>query len=468
MQKFTFALFAIFCFGFASLTRGQEPRAIILFTAENLGPGDLDQDRILLPNLKMLINESARYNSFYSSSARRNVAFHSMYTGQDSGISNIRSEYKTLPTPQEATPFLASELTKLGYLTTFIGTWPYEGDENYSPEKLGFQLFYGQINDDKKQSLRFPKSLNFANELIELNNPDIPRHFTFIPGTDIDKPISYNQFRGTSYAPQILHQATLKFIDQQINDKSKFFLHYAHSGLEPGLNAKQEDYADFLGRIPDIPYSGQKGFSPLYAPRANQLALLQELDRHLGDIIDKLKSNEIFKDTLFIFTSPNTASDAGGRDLEFFNSLGDKRGMRGDYYEAGLLVPFLAHWPKILKAGNINQDLSSQTSIFTSILSVAKNESKPLFLPKTELYWEDQAYLAIRKGSYKLIQKQSLLTPASIQLFDLSSDPKEEKNLAEEKASEVKSLLEAAAARHIAHPSAPSLFDPKVEAPPTE
>ncbi|MDD7985899.1 sulfatase-like hydrolase/transferase [Lentisphaera marina] len=468
MQKITFAFIAIFCFGFFQSARGQEPRAIILFSVENFGPGDLDQNRLLLPNLKQLKEQSARYNSFYSSSSQRSTAALSIYTGQDSGQLPLRYKGESSTALAENTPLLTSELRKLGYQTSFIGTWPYGDDANYSPTKMGFEFFSGQINPDSTQDQRFPKSLLMANELIEIDNPDIPQHHTFAPGTEIDNPQSYKKFRGTSYAPKILQEATIDFIKQKVLDKNKFFMHYAHSGLQPGLNAQKEDYESFLGKIPDIPYSGQKGFLPLYAPRANQLALLQEIDRHLGEIIDLLKKEKLFEETLFIFTSLNAASDAGGRDLSFFNSLQDRKGMRGTYYEGGLIVPFLAHWPKILTPGSSNEDLCTQTSIYTSILSVAKKENKPLFLPKNELYWEDQAYRAIRKDSLKLIQKQSLLTPASIQLFDLSTDPKEEKNIAEEKAEELKALLQAADARHIVHPTSPSLFDPKVETPPAE
>ena len=468
MQKITFAFFAIFCFGFFQSARGQEPRAIILFTVENFGTGDLDQDRILLPNISELKDQSARYTSFYSTSARRQTAFLSMYTGQDSGQLALRHKSKTLPALPEATLTLAGELKKLGYQTNFVGTWPYASDENYTPVKMGFEFFSGQLNQNPSQDHRFPKSILISNELIELENPDIPAHYTFPPGTDIDNPSSYKTFRGKTYAPELLHETTLNFIQKKLEDKNKFFLHYAHTGLQPGLNAKEEDYKNFLGKIPDIPYSGQKGFLPLYAPRANQLALMQEIDRHLGEIVNLLISQKIFEQTLFIFTSPNAISDAGGRDINFFNSLQEQRGMRGTYYEGGLLVPFLAHWPKILTPKSKNEDLSSQASIFNSILSIAKNESKPVFLPKNELYWEDQSYRAIRKGPLKLIQKQSLLTPSSLQLFDLSTDPKEEKNIAEEKAEEVKALLQSADARHTVHPNAPSLFDPKVEAPAAE
>jgi arylsulfatase A len=468
MQKSIFAFFAIFCFGFFQSARGQEPRAIILFSVENFGPGDLDQKRLLLPHINELKKQSARYQSFYTTSTQRSTALLSIYTGQDSGQLPLRHKSLKQTALAENTLFLASELKKIGYQTSFVGQWPFGDDGNYSPTKMGFEFFSGQLLENADQDHRFPKSLLIANEVIELENPDIPIHHTFIPGTAIDDPKSYSSFRGIDYAPSILQDATLNFIKQKLEAEEKFFIHYAHSGLKPGLNASEEDYQKFLGRIPDIPYSGQKGFLPLYAPRANQLALMQELDRHLGEIISLLKSKKIFEQSLIIFTSPNAASDTGGRDLNFFNSLKGKKGTRGSYYEGGLITPFLAHWPKILSPGSINDDICSQTSIFTSILSVAKNENKPLFLPKNELYWEDQAYRAIRKSSLKLIQKQSLLTPSSLQLFDLSNDPLEEKNIAEEKPEELKALLQAAEQRHVTHPSSPSLFDPKVETPPAE
>ena len=106
----------------------------------------------------------------------------------------------------------------------------------------------------------------------------------------------------------------------------------------------------------------------------------------------------------------------------------------------------------------------SQTTLYQSIISVAKkNETKPIFLPNTELYWESEAFRALRKGKYKLIQKKSLLTPSYIQLYDLESDPIEEVNIFDENIDQVKALVELANSKHQVFEEKPSPFDPKVE-----
>ena len=453
-----FAVFALLCCGLISSLSGDAPRVIILFTADNIGPGDLDQERIELPNLKFLQEQSTRFDNYHSSSPLKSSAFYSLYTGIDTGKHAYRDTAQTYLSLAENTPLIAKKLLELKYETVFSGSWPFGENEDLLPSKFGFNYFYGYFNRPD-QHPRFPSSLQFNQDKIELSNIFIPRNYKFSPDSEVDKPSIYQQFQGKEYAPKTVHRALLNFLRKKLEAKEKLFLHYGQSGLRPGLQPNPDDLKITLGRIPDIPYAGQKGYTPSFSPRAAQMALLIEMDRQLGDLIKLLKDLEIFDQSLIIFTSPNSVSENGGRDIQFFSSNQELKGSRGSLFQGGLRIPCIAYWPELLKKNHRNSDLMSQTNLLQSITSVATGENKPIFLPQAELYWENEAFRALRKGKYKLIQKKSLLTPSYVQLYDLEADPSEANNIAEDKAEDLKTLIELADSLHINIPSHPSPFD---------
>ena len=88
-------------------------------------------------------------------------------------------------------------------------------------------------------------------------------------------------------------------------------------------------------------------------PRATYAAMVTLLDKHAGQIIDKLKEQGISDNTLVIFTSDNGAElGSGGTDPNFFKSNAPLRGYKRDVYEGGILVPMIAWWPGKIKEGS--------------------------------------------------------------------------------------------------------------------
>ena len=56
------------------------------------------------------------------------------------------------------------------------------------------------------------------------------------------------------------------------------------------------------------------------------------------------RSQEIYENTLIIFTSDNGPHREGGNDPDFFNSNGMYRGYKRDLYEGGIRVPTIVSW----------------------------------------------------------------------------------------------------------------------------
>lgn len=124
----------------------------------------------------------------------------------------------------------------------------------------------------------------------------------------------------SEYLTDLIMEKTLLFLDD-VN--GPFFLNYSpyavHTPIHPvdSLLYKYENKP---------PYKGQK--NPKYA------TMVENLDRNIGLLVNKLKARKFFENTFIIFTSDN-----GG----YYGKITMQKPLRagkGSYYEGGVRVPF--------------------------------------------------------------------------------------------------------------------------------
>ena len=112
----------------------------------------------------------------------------------------------------------------------------------------------------------------------------------------------------------------------------------------------------------DTPYRGQSGYLPHPRPRAGYAAMVSDLDRHVGAVLQALRETGVLEETLVSFTSDNGATHmaqdprfgVGGIDPAFFNSNGGLSGFKGSLQEGGIRVPTLARLPGKIPAASTN------------------------------------------------------------------------------------------------------------------
>jgi len=186
------------------------------------------------------------------------------------------------------------------------------------------------------------------------------------------------------------------------------------------------------------------------------------VDAQIGRVLAALKSANMDKDTLVIFTSDNGPCWFE-KDVKKFghDSSGGLRGMKADAWEAGHRMPFIARWPGKVEAGTTSKQLICFTDFlatFAEILEaklpvkagpdsfsfLSSLKGKPSPRDTFVMRAGSANVMTIREGDWKLITKRGsggFSKPKIIkpepgepegQLYNLANDRGETKNLYQE------------------------------------
>jgi arylsulfatase len=138
---------------------------------------------------------------------------------------------------------------------------------------------------------------------------------------------------------------------------------------------------------------------------------VQEIDASTGQILQALKNNGIDSNTLVIFSSDHGPWYQG--------STGGLRGRKGEIFEGGVRVPFIARYPGFIPGGQVSSTLTTLMDILPTVAAFtgAPLPANPLDgldirgllsgkqtdLPREAfLYFNDVELQAARLGPWKL------------------------------------------------------------------
>jgi arylsulfatase len=199
--------------------------------------------------------------------------------------------------------------------------------------------------------------------------------------------------------------------------------------------------------MPHIPLGCSAGFKGRTGLGAYADAVA-ELDWSVGEILGALREHGIEQDTLVMFSSDNGPWYQG--------SPGRLRGRKGETYEGGMRVPFIARMPGRIEAGRVERAAGSLLDILPTAchLAGAALPSRPLdganLWPVLSggqenverpplLYFSNRNLQAIREGRFKLQVARYNIPPwlpappegrinlplPKPELYDLERDPEE-------------------------------------------
>jgi arylsulfatase len=467
-------------FSFSGCAVTEQPPArppnILFILADDLGYGELGsygQQRIQTPSIDALAAGGIRFTQHYSGSPVCAPSRAVLLTGKHTGHAYIRGNdewnergdvwnfakvfedpnlegQRPLPTGTET---LGRLLQRAGYATAVVGKWGLGAPLSEGiPNEQGFDFFFG-YNCQRQAHTFYPMHLWRNREKVLLDNALVPPHTGLEDGADPDDPDSYAAFASNEFAPDLMLDEALRFIED--NHERPFFLYFASPLPHLPLQAPKrwvEHYGETLG--PEAPYTGDSYF-PNRTPRATYAAMISYLDEQVGRLVTKLEEMGLRDNTLIFFTSDNGPTYTGGADTLFFDSARpfrceSGRG-KGSVYEGGVRVPMIASWPGRIAPGSDSDHVSAFWDVLPTIAEIVGLDEPrhvdglsfaPTLLGARErqehhtfLYWEFPEYggqQAVRMGRWKGIRKGIFEGNLTIELYDLEDDPREENDVAAE------------------------------------
>lgn len=453
--------------GLSSNVFGQDRPNIVFVLADDLGYGDIGsfgQKKIRTPNLDRLAKEGMRLTRHYSGNAVCAPSRCVLMTGMHPGHAIVRNNVGVAPEGQYPLPkdteTLPRRLQRLGYATGAFGKWGLGGPgTSGDPLNQGIDRFYG-FNCQSVAHNYYPTYLWDNDRKVTLRNPDFSAHQGLKPGEDPARPETYARFSGQDYAPDLIAEQALRFVDA--NKDRPFFLYVPTTVPHLALQVPEDSVREYADKGWDqTPYKGDRNYLPHPTPRAAYAAMITRMDREIGRIMDRIRDLGLDDRTIFVFTSDNGPlyDELGGTDTEFFGSGGGLRGRKGSLYEGGVRVPCIVRWPGRIASGTTS-DRATGFEDWTPTLLELIGEKGPVpaidgisFAPtllgqpqpvRPFLYREFPAYggqQAVWVGKYKVVRqkltppgakekKKAEYAPPPTELYDLEADPAEEHDLA--------------------------------------
>ena len=441
----------------ATGSAGERPPNIVFIMSDELAYfelGHMGNPYIETPRIDRMAAEGLRFTQAHAGAPVCAPLRCNLMTGKHAGHASVRANDGGTPL-REGELTIASVLGARGYATGGFGKWGCGGrDSTGVPEEHGFDVFFGYYDQVHAHSYYPPYLIR--------NSEEVP-----LEGNTGGR-------SGETYSHHAIMREALEFIRE--NRERPFFCYLPITPPHGLYDIPADDPAWKLyegAAWIDDPKIGQDV--------KNYAAMVSLVDRNVGQVLDLLRELELEQDTLVFFTGDNGGWDrfkSKDHPRGFFmpnkdpRSKTEFRGGKGNLYQGGLRIPFLARWPGKIEPG-VTSDLVfyqpdvlptlaelcgarapkdiDGRSILATLLDTGEQASHEF------LYWEYGNQRAVRQGQWKAVLDRKR---DEWELFDLSKDEGETTNVAEAHAELLARLVAISEREH--QPARPGSYrDPK-------
>lgn len=396
---------------------------LIVVLADDMGYGDIGcygSPDVPTPNIDALAKNGTRFTDGYVSCAVCSPSRVALLTGRYQH--RLGHEFNSGPPEREAQvnfglPARARILPQLlkpaGYRSGAVGKWHLGIRPGYHPLERGFDEFFGFLtggNDYVTENTRAAKAVG-----ADGTGPRIPksRRDAILRGRET--------VAEDRYLTDAFTEEAVGFIER--NRANPFFLYLAYNAIHTPLHAIEK----YLDRFAAIKNERHRILA----------AMTSALDDGVGALMRKVREAGLERDTLVVFLSDNGCPEMTGAGTN-----GPLNGEKVTYFEGGIRVPFLMHWPGRIPAGKVYREPVVSRDIAPTFLAAAGVAPQPAIefdgvdlapylngrgagKPHDALFWRGGQARAVRKGKWKLLEFGERYT----RLFDLEADLGETKDL---------------------------------------
>jgi arylsulfatase len=484
---------------------------ILLIAVDDMGYSDVGPfgSEIKTPSIDSLAKEGVKFTNFYvgpSCSVTRSMLF----SGNDNHVAGLGNMQELLAPNQVGQPgyegflndrvvSMASLLKTAGYHTYMAGKWHLGDEPDQDPSKRGFERVYTMLQGGTSHF--DDEWMMYANYTPTYREDGVRTH------------VPQGFYSTEFYANQII-----KYMDEQKDDKP-FFAYLSFTAPHDPLHVPDEWLDRYKGQYNDgynalrtrrlarmkelgiVPSEAALGPWMKQVPQWEKLtaeqkkmeirrmeiysAMIENIDHHIGRVLQYLENSGKMKDTLVVFFSDNGANgfemdSYPGTDEAWMEHNSDNRfsnwGKRGSRIaqgpgwaqasstpfhlyknfltEGGIRSPLIISGPGVAHQDEAVDGVAHVMDLAPTFLELAgatypatyngkpveqprgksmvpllSDNSSTVHGPDETIGWEYNNFKAIRIGDHKATWISRPYGPSEWQIFDLSVDPGESKDL---------------------------------------
>jgi len=437
------AVIAIINFGLREVVAADSEKPnIVYIMVDELGYYELScmgSPYIQTPRIDQMAAEGIRFSQALAGSSVCAPTRCVLMTGKHSGHTSVRVNGGGTPLRADEVT-IATVLKERGYATGGFGKWGCGGRGSTGvPEKHGFDIFYGYYDQVHAHSYYPPYLIRNSEEVPLKGNKGMST--------------------GETYSHYEIYNEGMNFIRKHKDEP--FFCYMPFTPPHGLFDIPDEDPAWEIYRDKEWPEQAKR-----YA------AMVTMIDRQVGEVLDLLKELKLEENTLVFFCGDNGGADyfsskdhpRGFHGANLHPKTGvEFRGKKGNLYEGGIRIPMIARWPGTIEPGRESDLLWYFPDVFPTVAEftgarvpddIDGMSIVPELLGKNAkreqsqheyLYWEIGSQTAVRMENWKLYRKNP---KSEWELYNLTSDPSESKNIAAEHPDVLKKMQGFATAAH--------------------
>jgi len=395
---------------FAASREARRPNVVIILT-DDQGWGDLGvhgNTNIRTPNVDSLAKGGALFDRFYVSPVCAPTRA-SLLTGRyhpRTGVTGVTRGQERMNLDEVT---MADVFRAEGYVTGCFGKWHNGSQYPYHPNGRGFDEFYGFCCGHWS---------NYFDTTLEHNGKEV---------------------RSKGFIIDDLTEKAMAFMSA---NRDKPFLCYIPYNTPHSPFQVPDAYYDKLQKRQITLHNRDRSKEGPDKTRA-ALALCENIDWNVGRILARIAELGLTNDTIVVYFSDNGPNSWRWND--------GMMGRKGSVQEGGVRVPFIMRWPARIKAGRRITQIASHIDILPTLadlagVPVAKCKPmdgvslKPLLEGRTG-DWADRMIFSAWRGRVS-VRTQQYRADAKA-LYDMVSDPGQNRNIARQKADVHKRLVRA-------------------------
>jgi arylsulfatase A-like enzyme len=399
----------------ASIARAGDARPnVVIILADDQGWGDLSLNgntNLRTPHVDSLARDGARFERFFVQPvcSPTRAEFLTGRWHPRGGVHDVSTGGERLNLDEHT---IAEAFKKAGYATGCFGKWHNGSQYPYHPNARGFEEYYGFTSG----------------------------HW----GEYFDPPLDHNgqPVRGKGYITDDLTGRAIDFLKKNAAAGKPSFCYLAYNTPHSPMQVPDKYWQRFDKAA--LKLTGGRNENLDHTRAA--LAMSENIDDNVGRVLTALKEGKLDQNTIVVYFSDN------GPNGPRWN--GGMKGIKGSTDEGGVRLPLLVRWPGKVNPGSVVTPIAAAVDLYPTLIDlagVARVGDKPFdgvslaaWLLGKEAPAPDRILFQHWAGKVSARDQRFRLDAAG-QLFDLTNDPGQQKNVAADHPEDAKRLSEAVA-----------------------